>query len=91
MLPGVWGRDVDRQPWTANLMHNARQGLGGVATGELRLTDTDAALSAELVLPDSDPGRETALLARRGVLKGISGEFDILQQYAAAQMVSGTW
>ncbi len=82
MAAGAWGPDVDRQPWTANLMHNRSREIGRTGDG-LTLTDTSAALLADLVLPDTDPGRETAMLARKGVLTGLSGEFDILQEYRA--------
>ena len=80
-LPGAWGRDIERQIWTANLMHNQRMALGGTPTGELRLTDSDTALAAALTLPDTEQGRETAYLARKGVLRGLSAEFDIVNQY----------
>ena len=86
MAAGAWGPDVDRQPWTANLMHNRRKELGATGDG-LTLTDSSSALLAEIILPDTDPGRETAMLARRGDLTGLSGEFDILQQYRAADGV----
>ena len=86
MLAGAWGPQVDRQPWTANLMHNRRQQVGATGDG-LTVTDSDAALTAELVLPDSELGRETAYLARQGKISGLSGEFDILQQYLAADGV----
>lgn len=82
MAAGAWGPDVGRQPWTANLMHNRAKEIGETGNG-LTLTDSSSALSAEIVLPDSDPGRETAMLARRGQITGLSGEFDILQQYRA--------
>ena len=87
MAAGAWGPDVERQAWTANLMHNARQDLGGTPTGELRLTDSDTALTATLVLPDTEPGRQTAMLARKGVLRGLSGEFDIVNQYLGSDGV----
>ena len=80
MAAGAWGPDVDRQPWTANLMHNRRKELGATGDG-LTLTDSSSALLAEIILPDTDPGRETAMLARRGDVRGLSAEFDILQQY----------
>ena len=80
MVRGVWGRDVEQQHWYANTMHNHLKDLGSTRTGELRLTDSSSALSAELVLNDDDTGREAAMLARRGVLKGLSSEFDIMAQ-----------
>ena len=86
MLTGAWGPDVDRQPWTATLCTTAVNRLGQPATG-LTVQDSDAALTAELVLPDSELGRETAYLARNGKVSGLSGEFDILQQYVAADGV----
>ena len=86
MAAGAWGPDVDRQSWTANLMHNRRKEVGRTGDG-LTLADSSAALLAEIVLPDTDPGRETAMLARRGDVRGLSGEFDILQQYRAADGV----
>ena len=87
MVRGVWGRDVESQDWYSNLMHNHTKMLGSTRTGELRLTDSSSALSAELVLNDDDNGRECALLARRGVLKGLSSEFDIVAQLMASDGV----
>ena len=86
MLAGAWGPDADLLPWTCNLMHNRRQQVGATGDG-LTVQDSDAALTAELVLPDSELGRETAYLARNGKVRGLSGEFDILQQYVAADGV----
>ncbi len=86
MLPGAWGPDIDRQSWTANLMHNRRQQVGATGDG-LTILDSDTALLAEIILPDSELGRETAYLARQGKISGLSGEFDILQQYLAADGV----
>ena len=82
MAAGAWGPNVARQAWTANMMHNRAKEIGATGDG-LTLTDSSSALSAEIVLPDTDTGRETAMLARKGVLRGLSGEFDILQQYRA--------
>ena len=87
MVRGVWGRDVESQNWYSNTMHNHLKMLGSTRTGELRLTDSSSALSAELVLNDDDNGRECAMLARRGVLKGLSSEFDIVAQLMAADGV----
>ena len=84
---GAWGSDVDRQLWTANAMHNPRKVLGDTRDGVLRLSDSSAALNAEIVLPDTEPGREAAYLARRGVLTGLSGEFDIVAESLAADGV----
>ena len=86
LAAGAWGPDVDRQPWTANLMHNRSKELGATGNG-LTLTDSSAALTAEIVLPDSEAGRETAMLAHKGIVTGLSGEFDILQQYTGADGV----
>ena len=87
MVRGVWGRDVETQPWGCNVMHNHLKDLGSTRTGELRLTDSSTALSAELVLNDDEHGRECAMLARRGVLKGLSSEFDIVTQLMGADGV----
>ena len=87
MVRGAWGRDVEQQHWYANTMHNHLKDLGSTRTGELRLTDSSTALSAELVLNDDEHGRECAMLARRGVLKGLSSEFDIVTQLIAADGV----
>ena len=86
MLAGAWGPDVDRQPWTVNLMHNRRQQVGATGDG-LTILDSDTALLAEIILPDSELGRETAYLARNGKVRGLSGEFEILQQYLAVDGV----
>ena len=80
MLPGVWGNDVDRQDWTANLMHQPRKLLARTGGGGLTLTDSSRALSAELVLPPTPDGYETAYLARKGIVRGLSAEFDIVAQ-----------
>ena len=82
MAAGAWGPDVDRQPWQANLMHNRAKEVARTGDG-LTLTDNSAALLAEIVLQDAPVGQETAFLARRGELRGLSAEFDILGQYRA--------
>ena len=87
MRAGAWGSDVERQDWTANLMHQRAKIVGRTGGGGLTLRDSSSALSATLVLPDSEAGRETALLARTGVLRGLSGEFDILAQEHGADGV----
>lgn len=87
MRAGAWGDDVERQDWTANLMHQRAKIVGRTGGGGLTLRDSSSALSAELVLPDSDTGREVAMLARKGVLRGLSGEFDIVAQEHGADGV----
>ncbi len=86
MRPGVWG-DVARQDWTANLMHQQTRLLARTGGGGLVLTDGADALHAEITLPPTRDGEETAYLARRGILRGLSAEFDIIAQEFAADGV----
>ena len=82
-LPGAWG-DVVAQDWTANLLHQRNRTIAWTGGGGLTLLDGRDALRARVDLPDTVHGRDAALLARKGVLRGLSAEFDIIaQRYAA--------
>ena len=60
---------------TANVQHDRGRLLAATGGGGLVVTDTPRALRAELSLPDTLEGRDTATLLRRRVLRGISAEF----------------
>ena len=48
--------------------------------GGMTLTDTPEALRVKIELPDTEAGRETAVLIGRGVLTGLSAEFAAKQE-----------
>ena len=72
--PGAFGPDVAQSTVVCNRQHNRAAPLGR-AGGLLRLSDTPIELRAELRLPDTEAGRDTATLVREGVLRGFSIEF----------------
>ena len=72
--PRAFGPDIAKSTVVCNRQHDRFSPLGR-AGGLLSLVDTPIELSAELRLPDTMVGRDTATLVREGVLRGFSIEF----------------
>ena len=80
-----WGRETfeagafagveSGEPIWANVQHDRGRLLAATGGGGLTVTNTPAALRAEIDLPNTREGQDTATLLRRGVLRGISAEF----------------
>ena len=76
-LPGAFG-DVERADVVVNVQHDRGRPLARSGNdGGLVLHDGPTALRAEVLLPDTTEGRDTAVLLKRGVLAGFSVEFRI--------------
>lgn len=75
--PGAFG-DVGSLDVRANMQHDRRAPLArSLPGGGLVLADGPSELRAEVSLPDTQTGRDVAVLARRGVLSGFSIEFRV--------------
>lgn len=71
---GAFG-DVSSLDVIANLQHQRTRPLARSGGGGLTLTDDAESLAAEILLPDTTDGRDTAALVKQGVLRGLSLEF----------------
>ena len=63
--------------WTSplvNFQHDRTRPLARLHFG-LELTDGPSALRAEVRLPDTQEGKDTATLVKAGILRGLSAEF----------------
>ena len=70
---GAFG-DIESADLIANRMHQRTQPLGRSGAG-LRIINDDEALRAELTLPGTSVGRDTAIEVRERLLRGLSLEF----------------
>lgn len=62
----------------ANVMHDAGRPIARTDGGGLDLTDGRDALRATIQIPDTQEGRDTHHLIKKGVYRGLSAEFQVL-------------
>ena len=91
--PGAFGPDVGASDVLANWQHDRARPLARTRGGGLVLSDGPEALRAEVALPDTEAGRDVAVLARRGVLSGFSIEFHAKRDRvdAGVRVVESAW
>ena len=78
-LPGAFG-NVAESDVVANVQHDRGRPLARTgSSGGLAFHDGPTALRAEVLLPDTTEGRDTAVLLKRGVLAGFSVEFRVAE------------
>ena len=77
--PGAFGADVGAGDVLVNWQHDRARPLARTRGGGLVLSDGPEALRAEVTLPNTEAGRDVAVLAQRGVLSGFSVEFHALR------------
>ena len=73
---GAFG-DISNAALIANYMHQRAQPLGRTQGSGLEMTADDTGVYAELTLPDTQRGRDTATEVRNRILRGLSIEFYI--------------
>ena len=74
IAPGAFGNLAEADV-IAHYFHDRSQPLGRTNGGGLTLMDSDEMLWAELVLPNTQRGRDVATEVRAGILQGYSSEF----------------
>ena len=78
-LPGAFG-DVTVADVVVNVQHDRGRPLARSGKdGGLVLEDSATALRAEVLLPETQDGHDTAVLLKRGVLAGFSVEFRVAE------------
>lgn len=75
IAPGAFGDTLKSDRLICNFMHDRRQPLARTDGGGLVLTDGPKQVYAEISLPNTVLGRDTAELVDRKVLRGLSIEF----------------
>lgn len=70
--------DLDNDGIIANRMHNRAQMLARNG-GDLKIIDDEESMRAEVTLPDTSAGRDTAVEVAKGLLRGMSLEFRVTE------------
>jgi len=77
IAPGAFAESLARNDVVALINHDHSVVVGRLSSGTLRLTEDDKGLAFEIDLPDTQAGRDLAVLVRRGDLLGCSFGFGI--------------
>lgn len=80
IAPGAFKRGIEANDILCLRDHNESQILGRTRAGTFRVKEDSKGLSYEVILPGTSLGRDTAILADRGDLGGVSVGFFIVRE-----------